>query len=78
MGMPWDNHVFAGYQDVISGSAPTILQLTAVFAVAAPTTRVVTYCVYDATTLTALYMANLTLVAVCGPPGLRESTIESN
>jgi hypothetical protein len=68
-GTPWDNQSFAWYQDVVAGSAPTVLQLPSgnIFGVAEPTTGVVTYRVYDAVTLTALYTADPTLVVAPVP-----------
>jgi hypothetical protein len=67
---PWDNKIYAWYQDVVSGSAPTVLELPTngnIFAVATPTTGVTTYRVYDAATLTALFAADPTLVVAPAP-----------
>lgn len=67
---PWDNKVYAWYQDVVAGSAPTLFQLPTgnIFNVATPTAGVTTYRAYDAATLIGLFAADPTL-EVAGTPG---------
>jgi hypothetical protein len=69
VGTLWDNKIFGWYQDVVSDSAPTVLQFPTgnIFSVAKPTNGVVTYRIYDAATLTALFTADPTLVVAPVP-----------
>ena len=60
----WDNISFAWYQDVVAGSAPTLLQIPAynIFNVAEPTNGVINHRVYEAATLEAMYAADPQLI----------------
>jgi hypothetical protein len=63
---PWDDEIYAWYQDVVRGSAPTVFQMPTgnIFSVATPMAGVTTYRVYNATTLVALFTADPALQVV--------------
>jgi hypothetical protein len=60
-GTPWDINIYAWYQDVVAGSAPTVFEFPT-GNIAQPRNGALTYRVFDATTLSALFAADPTLV----------------
>jgi hypothetical protein len=66
---PWDNKIFAWYQDVVAASAPTLLTIPDgnIFTIAQPTNGATIYRVYKAATLAALYAADPQLIIAPTP-----------